>query len=176
MSGVPEAPEDAGAQRLSRSGVMRERSAGLLAALADVGFSVDSVQQLARSREDYTAAVPVLFEWFPRVDYLPLALSIMEALEVSFAQEQAQYAFLEFFRRPPVVGNPFSPATAESMTGSLRFSIADGLGKFAGPHLSDELIELALDPSLGPHRGPIVVGLAKTMDPRVPNACYFRAS
>jgi HEAT repeat protein len=139
----------------------------LLAELADLGFRVESVGELARQRMKYEAAVPALLRWLPRATYLPLAEDIVRTLSVTFAKKRALPEFLKFFRCPPDVEDPMRPATSEPASEHLRWVVGNGLGIFAGPSVADELIELALDKSFGQARTQIVLALPKTKDSRV---------
>jgi HEAT repeat protein len=139
----------------------------LLGELAELGFRVESVGELARQRMKYEVAVPTLLGWLPRATYLPLAEDIVRTLSVAFAKKQALPEFLKLFRHPPEVDDPMRPATSEPASEHLRWVIGNGLGIFAGPPIADELVEFALDRSLGLARTQIVLSLPKTKDGRV---------
>lgn len=144
-----------------------ENASALLAELAGLGFSVESVGGLRRYA-DYKAAVPVLLRWLPSVSYLPLAEDIVRTLSVGFAKSQAVTEFLNLFRKPSEVEQAGRPENSPSAVEHLRWVIGNGLGVFAGPPIADALIELALDRSFGGARTEIVRNLPKTKDPRVP--------
>jgi HEAT repeat protein len=144
-----------------------ESAAELLEELADLGFRVESVGELARMQMKYQVAVPVLLSWLPQATYLPLAEDIVRTLSVNFAKKQALPEFLRLFRCPPEVGDPMRPPTSEPASEHLRWVIGNGLGVFAGPSVADDLIELALDRGFGQARTQIVLALPKTKDVRV---------
>lgn len=147
--------------------IYKTSAAELLAELANLGFQVEAVGELARRRTEYGVAVPVLLKWLPRVTYLPLAEDIVRTLSVNFAKELAIPEFLRLFRHPPEVTDPMRPTTSEPASEHLRWVIGNGLAIFAGPPIASELIDLALDRGFGSARTQIVLALPKTKDPRV---------
>jgi hypothetical protein len=61
-----------------------------------VGFPhLEEVGELRRRGVKYTAAVPVLLEWLPRVSYLMLSDDIVRTLSVAFAKKLALPVFLQ---------------------------------------------------------------------------------
>jgi HEAT repeat protein len=123
---------------------------------------------LLRRRLNYQAAVPVLLDWLPRTFYLLLAEDIVRTLSVGFAQKQAAPEFLTLFREPPEVGDPIRPEASEPAMEHLRWVLGNGLGIFANPAISEELIDLARDRKYSHARSQIVLALPKTKDERVP--------
>ncbi|MCK2240647.1 MULTISPECIES: HEAT repeat domain-containing protein [unclassified Crossiella] len=125
--------------------------------------------EISRRPIDYRAVVPVLLDWLPRVRHAHVAEEIVIALQKPFAKKQAHREMLRLFRDPPRVSHPLRPENAEFFREQLRWRIGEALGKFAGPAVAAEMVELALDRSYGAARTQIVnPGLAKTKDPRVP--------
>jgi hypothetical protein len=144
-----------------------ESAAGLLGALAEVGFPVESVSEL-RQQGAYKAAVPVLVEWLPRISYLPLVEDVIRTLSVPFARKLALPLFLDLFRVPPSVEDPMRPATSESAEEHIRWVIGNGLGIFANPACADELMAIAECREYGHTRSRVVLSLPKTKHHRVP--------
>lgn len=155
-----------------RTLVYAQHAEGMLADLAAAGFpGLAEVGELRRRGLNYKAAVPVLIEWLPRVSYLNLAEAIVRTLSVPFARKLARPVFLKLFRDPPevfAVENPMLPQASVPAKEALRSTIGIGLGLFADPSVADELIEFALDRTLGEARVAIVDSLPKTKDERVP--------
>ncbi|RMI33583.1 HEAT repeat domain-containing protein [Nocardia stercoris] len=146
-----------------------ESAVGILADLTVLGFHVESVQDLYQRRMDYRSAVPVLLDWLPRVDYMPLFESIVSALAfVGPAKKQRQQIFLQYFRNPTWPGDPQTPPGQRTISERIRFAVAEGLHRTAGPAIADDLIDLALNRSYGETRAAIILGLPKTRDDRVP--------
>lgn len=155
---------------VQRRRLYAESAEGILADLATAGFpDIEEVGELRRGGLNYKSAVPILVEWLPRAHYLLLAEDIVRTLSVGFAKRAALPCFLRFFRQPPAVEDPMRPKTSEPPEDHLRWVIGNGLGIFAGPPVSNDLIELALEREFGQARTQLVLALPKTKDPRVPD-------
>ncbi|MRH88605.1 hypothetical protein GFY24_14330 [Nocardia sp. SYP-A9097] len=133
-SQVDSSPRVAEAKRL-----FAQSSAGLLAELVNAGFDVQSVDDLSRRRIDYRAAVPVLIDWLPRVDYMPLFSYVVSLLSVNFAKKTAVPAFLKYFREPEWPGDE-SPEGEWPVRDKIRYAVGEGLRKLAGPPIAEDLI------------------------------------
>ncbi|MFF7158385.1 HEAT repeat domain-containing protein [Streptomyces sp. NPDC008139] len=155
-------------QVIRRRQLYANSAGGVLADLAGVGFSIESVGELLRLRLNYRTAVPILLDWLPRSSYLPLAEDITRTLSVGFAKKEAAPKFLTLFREPPEVEDPMRPENSEPPKEHLRWVLGNGLGIFADPSITDELFDLACDRRYGQARSQIVLALPKTKDDRTP--------
>jgi HEAT repeat protein len=152
----------------NRRQLYAESAAGILADLAQCGFEVQSVGELRQLGLKYQVAVPVLLDWIPRVSYLPLVEDIVRTLSVGFAKKEALPVFLHLFRHPPAVEDRMRPSTSQPAEEHIRWVIGNGLGIFACPAVSDELISLAKTREYGDARSQIVLNLPKVKSADVP--------
>jgi HEAT repeat protein len=152
----------------NRRQLYAESAGGVLADLAECGFEVQSVGELRQRGLKYQAAVPVLLDWIPRVSYLPLVEDIVRTLSVGFAKKEALPVFLRLFRHPPAVEDRMRPRTSQPAEEHIRWVIGNGLGIFASPTVSEELISLAMAREYGDARSQIVLNLPKVKSVDVP--------
>jgi hypothetical protein len=69
--------------------------------LRRAGFAIESLDELRRSREPYTAAVPILLKWLPLADRYDVKEAIVRALSVPWARPSAAPLLVEQFRKTP---------------------------------------------------------------------------
>ncbi len=135
----------------------------MLADLAAAGFPVSSAGELVKRFQDtgsrYTAAVPILVAWLPRVSYRPLQDDIVRTLSVPWARRDAAGPLIERFRTlPPHDGPPES---------DHRWLVGSALEVLAHPSIADDLLSLAADRRFGPARRMVVLALGRLKnDPR----------
>lgn len=135
---------------------------GLLKDLRDVGVPVSDVWDLVNSKMAYHKAVPVLIDWLRSVDArVPLGdrprirEGLVRALSVPAARPVAV----------PVLIKEFQRASDPSGLG-FRWVVGNALSVVADDSVFDEIAALAQDRLYGKSRQMIVMGLARSKDPR----------
>lgn len=157
----------------------KQASAGVLADLAQAGYPVEWVSDLFNKPMDYSAAIPILRHWLPKVDNLDVKEAIVRALSVRWAKPDAApelISELEKLRDAPyhgikwAIGNALSVVADDSVYqkieelarepvyGSARQMIAVALGNMKNPRAVDVLIELLQDEEVAGH---ILIALRK---------------
>ena len=151
------ARRDEGERERQQSGEENMRAeAPLRAELAQFGFDVESVADLYNRRMKYEAAVPILLEWFPRIENSAVKESVARALTVRWARPRAAPVMLEELRR-----------LRESEDRGLRFAVANALAEVADDSLFDEVVELVRDRRYSlADRGVVVRALANVKGER----------
>lgn len=129
-------------------------ASGVLLDLAAAGFDVKTIGDL-RGLGRYSAAVPILGRWLPRVQDADVKEDIVRTLSVPWAKSLAPLLVVEFERAADPTGT------------GLRWAIGNALEVLASDMISDELIRLATSRRFGRARQMVTVGLAKLRDPRV---------
>lgn len=135
---------------------------GLLEDLRHAGVPVSDVWDLVNSQVQYRAALPVLIDWLQSVDARVPAderpkvrEGLVRALSVPAARPAAAPVMIEEFRR----------ALDPSGLG-FRWVVGNALSVVADDSVFDEIMTLAQDPRYGKARQMVVLGLARSKDPR----------
>lgn len=148
---TPPTPDRAFATwKLENTRRFREASAPILAELAQIGFPVESVEEIRRaalSKREYRAILPILLNWLPRVEDPYLKTAMLHALATRWAAPTALHALFNEYRN----------ATSES----IRSIAGDAIRVLASEAVGSEVIELALDRRYGAARRPLVEALGK---------------
>lgn len=132
-------------------------AAPIIEDLARGGFHVKWVADLYNRRMNYEAAIPILLDWFPRIDNPDVKEDVARALTVSWARPQAAPLMLSELRE-----------LRDSETHrSLRFAIANALTQVGDDSVFDDLVELVRDARYGwEERGVLAHALANTRERR----------
>jgi hypothetical protein len=141
------------AERQKVAAELARAEAPLVAALRGAGYPVESVWDLANTRERYPAAVPILIEHLQR----PYPGEIRDGIARALAIPEAKFAhhlLVRLWRE-----EPDEPRTAKQ-------GLAVALAVTAFPEHLDEVIELVRDPSLGSTRLLLLWVLEKSNEPR----------
>lgn len=143
-------------EREQRIGAYDRAAEPLKAELASAGFPVDSIADLYNKRMDYEAVVPILLEWFPRIDEPRVKASVARALTVRWARPQAAPLMVEEMR-----------GLRGSAEAGLRFAVANALSEVADDSVFEDVVELARDPGypVG-DRGVLVLALGRMVEHR----------
>ena len=135
---------------------------GLADDLSRAGVPVSDLWELVNSDVQYRAAVPVLVEWLERLDErVPAAdrekvrEGLVRALTVPAARPSAAPVLIEQFRR---VADPSGLGP--------RWVIGNALEVVADDSVFDEVAAIVRDPSFGKARQMVVLGLARSKEPR----------
>lgn len=132
-------------------------AAPLKAELAEAGFEVESIADLYNQRMNYEAAIPILLDWFPRIEDRNVKESVARALTVRWARPEAA---------PMMVAELQRLGDAEEDR-SLRFAAANALSEVADDSVFEEVVELARDPRYGwEERGVLAQALANMREQR----------
>ena len=124
--------------------------------LVAAGFHVRTIADLRYRRLRYSAAVPILISWLPRMESAAVKEEIVQCLGVSYAKPAAARVLVEEFRRAD-----------ESLSPGLRWAIGNALDVVADDSVAAEMLAIALDCSYGASREMLVVALGNLGDPRV---------
>jgi HEAT repeat protein len=127
-----------------------DAAAGLLADLADTAVTASTLAELRSSKEK--AAVPVLIDWLPRADYLPLKQDIIDTLGQRWTGQEAIDALIAEWDRTDPATDPDS---------GVRWTIADALSRVVDDRHRDDLVRMARDQDAGTDRTFIVIGLGR---------------
>ncbi len=136
----------------------------VLDALAGAGLRVQRLPALINRDIDYTAQIPVLIEWLPRVEYAPVKATIARALTIREARPAAAPVLLEELRRAPAEAPPLPPDAdpaermAEGDVRNLRQALGHALAFTADTSSFDAIAELIADPATGSARSELVAG------------------
>lgn len=127
--------------------------APLTAELLSAGFSVKSLDALARS-DKYREAFPILVKWLPKITDLRVKESIVRALSVSWAKPYAVKALIAEFRKTP-----------DSANRGLKWAIGNALEVLAADEIFEDIVKLVQDKRHGIARQMLVMALGKMKNP-----------
>lgn len=122
--------------------------------LKEIGFSVESIDELRRSGAKYKAAVPVLLKWLPAIENVDIKEAIVRALSVPWAKPTAARPLIAEFH-----------ATSEPASG-LKWTIGNALAVVADDDVFNEIAELVRDKRHGKAREMLAVALGNMADLR----------
>jgi hypothetical protein len=133
----------------------------VLEALTDAGLRLKHLPHLINRDIDYSAQVPVLIEWLPRVEYAPVKATIAQALTVQKARPAAASALLHELRRaPPERPLPPPDEWPDSIENSnarlLRSALGQALAFTADDSYFDAISELIEDAATGSARSELI--------------------
>jgi hypothetical protein len=152
-------------QRRRESGEMSADELALLTALEAAGVRTEDFGFFASgpvgSTFDYERGVPILVDWLPRVRDPVLKEIVVRSLAgQKEAKGEGGRALVEEFRRLP----------RSHKWLSVKWAIGDALTTVADETLADDLLKLVQDRSHGRARERLCDALARTKDPRAPDA------
>lgn len=127
---------------------------GLLTDLHAAGIHVEDVGELREPGVGDRRALPILLKWLPQITYRWLKIDVIATLSCRWAQPEAAPALVAEFRR-------IDPATDPEPTLGIRMAIGDALERVATESVIEDLIAIATDRDIGPHRAFIVASLGK---------------
>jgi HEAT repeat protein len=140
-------------QRTAAAEEYNAAAAPLTAELLSAGFSVESLDALARS-DKYRDAFPILVKWLPKITDLRVKESIVRALSVSWAKPYAVKALIAEFRKTP-----------DSANRGLKWAIGNALEVLAGDEIFEDIVKLVQDKRHGIARQMLVMALGKMKNP-----------
>ena len=111
------------------------------------GFRVDSIDDLRRSGTHYSAAVPVLLKWLPRIANEDVKESIVRALSVPWAKPTATLPLIYEFRAAPLTAS------------GLKWAIGNALEVIADDSVFDQISEIVRDRKHGKAREMLAMAL-----------------
>jgi HEAT repeat protein len=133
----------------------------LIKVLNDADIYIESVWDLVKSKEAYTAAIPILLDWLEHLDDRVsgdpgniLREGIVRALTVKEARPSAA----------PVMFKEFKKTQTSS---SLRWIIGNALSVVTTRDHLDEILSICQDRKYGKGRQELVASLGRFNDPRV---------
>ncbi|MCB9762541.1 MAG: HEAT repeat domain-containing protein [Alphaproteobacteria bacterium] len=133
-----------------------------MAELREAGFELDFIGQLREQARywgvDPRPAFPILMKWLPKMSWPPLRSDIARTLSHKSLKPVAAPVLIAEFKRE------VDPTVKSS--GLSREAAAIALEVVADESFFDQIAELALAPSYGELREPLVDALAKMKHPR----------
>lgn len=152
----------------------------LIAELGEVGYTVDTLDDLRQQKKPWKSALPVLLRWLPRIDEPSVKDSIVRCLSVPWVGNEATPQLIEEFKKyAPMLPNPSSPwignrlmkvPEEEKKLGpffNLAWAIGNALSIVDVKGFEKKIIELSRNPNYGKARQMVVLGLGRL---RVPEA------
>lgn len=121
--------------------------APILQDLRNVGFSVGSIEELARTRTRYQSAIPVLLSWLPKTQEPHIKEALVRALSFRWAKPNPSRSLLSEFSR------------TETQEFALRWAIANALSIVATDDVYADIASLINDKNYGKAREMLVVSL-----------------
>lgn len=141
---------------------MTSTPSGLIDDLRRTGVPVGDLWDLVNAKVQYRSAIPVLIDWLREVDArVPVSdrpkvrEGLVRALSVPAARPAAAPILIEEFRRAP------DPSGL-----GLGWVVGNALSVVADDSVFDEVAALAQDSRFGKARQMVVLGLARSKDPR----------
>lgn len=149
----------ADAEHERRVARIREESAPVVQDLVQAGFDVEFVEDLYEQDRDYSAAVPVLLRWLPRVESRDVKEGIIRALSIEYARPVAARPLVDELRAMlPVRGQEAD---------DMRWVVANALDVVADDTVLDDLLALMHDERLDVDgRALLLRALGNMQDPR----------
>jgi len=146
----------------------------ILAELAELGYNVDTLDDLRHQGRPWKAALPVLLRWLPMIDEPSVKESIIRCLSVPWAGNKATPELIEEFRKyAPVLPKPSNPWVGHQLREipdeekkaaaafSLGWTIGNALSIVDVKGFESQIIELCRNPRYGMARQMVVLGLGR---------------
>lgn len=131
-------------------------TAPILDDLKQIGYEVQSLDALRRTKKNYKSAIPVLLRWLPRIENSKLKQSIVRTLSVPWANPEAIVPLINEFKKTP---------NSDEKAG-LKWAIGNALAVIADDSILDEIISLSQDKEHGKAREMVVLSLSNMKDDR----------
>lgn len=145
----------------------------LLQELSEVGFAVETLDDLRHQGKSWQAAIPILSRWLTKVDDLDLKESIARCLSAPWAKGEAVAVLIEEFRRYAVGPKPPSPWVGKQLrrysdeqqrnaqAESLAWAIGNALSIANIKGFENQIISLCKNTDYGMARQMLVLGLGR---------------
>jgi hypothetical protein len=142
-------------QQLENADSYQRAADPLMQELASIGMHANSLGELRQSGVEYTAAIPILLEWLPRVTSRQVKEEIVRTLSVPWASPVVASALVaEFIKADDPVGD------------GLRWAIANGLAVTADDTVFEDVVRLVQDTKYGKAREMLALALGNSRNPR----------
>lgn len=152
-------------------------TAPLLGELAELGYEIDTLQDLPHLGRPWKSALPVLLHWLPKIEDLVAKQLIVRCLSVPWIGNKATAELIAEFRKyaPIDPGHPqdvshLSPAALlkhlqtikpADPSASLAWAIGNALSVVDVRGFEGQIIELCRNPKYGAARQMVVLGLGR---------------
>jgi len=144
----------------------------ILGELADLGYEVETLDDLRHQGKPWETAIPVLLRWLPKIDDLDLKDSIVRGLSVPWTGNKATAALIEEFKNyapnrdaNPWIGKQLRALSDEEIKASRASSFAWAVGNALSivdvKGFEKQLIELCRNAKYGTARQMLVLGLGR---------------
>jgi hypothetical protein len=157
--------------------------APILAELADIGYNLDTLDDLRHQGKPWKTALPVLLRWLPRIDDLSVKENVVRCLSVPWVGSTGTAELIKQFKRyapvlrscsNPWVGKQLRDPPAEERVlfpaFSLAWTIGNALSIVDVTGFERQVIELCTDPRCGDARQMVVLGLGRLRSPEAEEA------
>lgn len=146
----------------------------LLQELADLGYEIDSLDDLRHQRTPWKDAIPVLLRWLPKIDVPNVKDSIVRCLSVPWAGNLATAELIEEFKKyAPILRKPTNPWVGSQLREipeeekklgpyfHLAWAIGNALSIVDVKGYENQVIGLCRNPKYGASRQMVVLGLGR---------------
>ena len=116
--------------------------------LTDLGYQMESLDELRHVGRPWKSALPVLLKWLPIIQHSGVKESIVRGLSVPWVGNRATGLLIQEFRKSP-------PASG------LAWAIGNALSIVSIEGFEDQIVELSRNPGYGRARQMIVLGLGR---------------
>lgn len=140
--------------------------------LAELGYEIDSLDDLRHLGRDWKTALPALLRWLPRIEDLHVKESVVRCLSVPWIGNRATGELIvEFKRYAPVLKHPSNPWDGNKMlepsekekqsypSFSLAWAIGNALAIVDIRGFERQVVELCSNPEYGAARQMVVLSL-----------------
>jgi hypothetical protein len=146
---------------------IREESRPVARDLAQVGFDVEFVADLYEGAQNYTAAVPVLLRWLPRLESQEVKEELVRALSIQYARPVAGPPLVDELRKLLQIRGPGAENPSQTASSDMPWVIANALDVVADDSVLDDLLDLVGDSRLDVStRATLLRALGNMADPR----------
>lgn len=161
-------------------------AAPLLGELAELGYDVDTLDDLRHQGKPWKTALPVLLRWLPKIEAPDVKESIVRCLSVPWVGNKATAELIEEFRKYAAI----DPGHAQDLSrlsstafikhldtikqrdpsASLAWTIGNALSIVDVKGFEKQIIGLCRTPKYGIARQMVVLGLGRVRDPEAEDA------
>jgi len=157
--------------------------APLLNELWELGYELDTLDDLRHQKKPWKTALPVLLRWLPRINDPSVKNSIVRCLSVPWVGNKATPQLVDDFKKfAPLLPKPTNPWVGKHLTElpedqrklgpffGLAWAIGNALSIVDVKGFEQQIIELCTNPTYGKAREMVVLGLGRIRTPEAEEA------
>lgn len=146
----------------------------LLNELSELGYDIDTLDDLRHQNKPWKTALPVLLRWLPKIDDPGVKDSIVRCLSVPWVGNKATAELIEEFKEyAPILSRPTNPWVGNQLREvpeeekklgpyfNLAWTIGNALSIVDVKGFERQIIELCRNPKYGAARQMLVLGLGR---------------